>query len=154
MANANSYMDLEHYKYVTVDDTANLCQPGCWLAKVDLKHAYRSVGTHPNSWQVTGMSWCFKDSKHSTYLYNKRLPFGARASPMIFHRLTQSVSCMMAQRGRHSFQSGGATLAFQARIPAELIKRLGDWQSYAYRSFIHIPVKDRMQAVSRLASFV
>ena len=57
--NANSYIDLEHYKYVTVDDAANLCQPGCWLAKVDLKNAYRSVGTHPDSWRVTGMSWCF-----------------------------------------------------------------------------------------------
>ncbi|PFX19998.1 hypothetical protein AWC38_SpisGene15571 [Stylophora pistillata] len=42
--NANSYIDLDHYKYVTVDDAANLCQPGCWLAKVDFKHAYRSVG--------------------------------------------------------------------------------------------------------------
>ena len=82
--NANSYMDLEHYKYVTVDDAANLCQPGCWLAKVDLKHAYRSVGTHPDSWRVTGMSWRFNDSKHPTYLYDKRLPFGARASPMVF----------------------------------------------------------------------
>ena len=29
MTNANSYMYLEHYKYVTVDDAANLCQPGC-----------------------------------------------------------------------------------------------------------------------------
>ena len=54
----------------------------------------------------------------------------------------------------HSFRSGGATLAFQAQIPAELIKRLGDWQSDAYRSYIHIPVKDRMLAVKRLASFV
>ena len=97
--NANSYMDLEHYKYVTVDDAANLCQPGCWLAKVDLKHAYRSVGTHPDSWRVTGMSWCFNDSKHPTYLYDKRLPFGARASPMVFHRLTQGICCMMARRG-------------------------------------------------------
>ena len=53
--NANSYIDLEHYKYVTVDDAANLCQPGCWLAK-RLKNAFRSVGTHPDSWRVTGMS--------------------------------------------------------------------------------------------------
>ena len=45
-------MDLEHYKYVTVDDVVNLCQPGRWLAKVDLKHAYRSVGTHPDGWRV------------------------------------------------------------------------------------------------------
>ena len=51
--NANSYIDLEHYKYVTVDDAANLCQPG----------------------------------------------FGARALPMIFHRLTQAVCRMMANRG-------------------------------------------------------
>ena len=31
----------------------------------------------------------------------------------------------------HSFRSGGATLTFQAQVPAELIKRLGDWQSDA-----------------------
>ena len=97
--NANSYIDLDHYKYVTVDDAANLCQPGCWLAKVDLKHAYRSVGTHPASWRVTGMSWCFSGSKAPTYLYDKRLPFGARASPMIFHRLTQAVCRIMANKG-------------------------------------------------------
>ena len=99
MMNANSYMDLEHYKYVTVDDAASLCQPGFWLAKVDLKHAYRSVGTHPDSWRVTGMTWCFSVSKHPTYLYDKRLPFGARASPMGFHRLTQAICRMMARRG-------------------------------------------------------
>jgi len=52
-----------------------------------------------------------------------------------------------SQLSGHSFRSGGATLAFQAQIPAELIKRLGDWQSDAYRSYIHIPVKDRMLAV-------
>lgn len=59
-----------------------------------------------------------------------------------------------SQISGHSFRSGGATLAFQAQIPAELIKRLGDWQSDAYRSYIHIPVKDRMLAVRRLASFI
>ena len=96
---ANSYMDLEHYKYVTVDDAAAQAQPGCWLAKVDLKHAYRSVGTPPDSWCVTGMSWCFKGYTKSTLLFHKCLPFGARVSPMIFHRLTQSACWMMACRG-------------------------------------------------------
>ena len=38
-----------------------------------------------------------------------------------------------SQVSGHTFRSGGATLAFQAQIPAELIKRLGDWQSDAYR---------------------
>lgn len=48
----------------------------------------------------------------------------------------------------------GASLAFQGQILRELIKHLGDWQSGAYRSYIHIPVKDQMQAVSHLVSFV
>ena len=51
------------------------------------------------------------------------------------------------------FLSGVTTLAFQAQTPAELIKRLGDWPSDAYRSYIHIPVKDKMQAVKRQPSF-
>ena len=59
-----------------------------------------------------------------------------------------------SQVSGHSFRSGGATLAFLAQIPEELINRLGDWQSDACRSYIHIPVKDRMEAVNRLASFV
>ena len=37
MMNSNSYMDSKHYTFVTVDDAANLCQPGRWLAKVDSK---------------------------------------------------------------------------------------------------------------------
>ena len=31
-----------------------------------------------------------------------------------------------SQISGHSFRSGGATLAFQAQIPAEIIKQLGD----------------------------
>ena len=34
-----------------------------------------------------------------SYLYDKRLPFGAGASPMVFHRLAQAISRMMARRG-------------------------------------------------------
>ena len=92
-------MDLEHYKYVTIDHAADQALPGWWLAKVDLKHAYRSVGTHPDGWHVTGMSWCFKGYRNPMLLFDKRLPFGARISPMIFHRLTHSVCRMMASRG-------------------------------------------------------
>ena len=44
---ANSYMDLDHYKYTTVDEAACKAKPGFWLAKIDLKHAYEVLGlTH------------------------------------------------------------------------------------------------------------
>ena len=52
----------------------------------------------------------------------------------------------------HSLRSGGAT--FQANIPEEFIKRLGDWRSDAFKSYIHIPIKYRMYAIRQLASFV
>ena len=68
--------------------------------------------------------------------------------------LAAAINLDPSQISGHSFRSGGATLAFQAQIPAELIKRLGDWNSDAYRSYIHIPVKDRILAVRQLALFV
>ena len=74
---ANSYMDHDHYKYTTIDEAACKAKPGFWLAKIDLKHAYRSLGTHPNSWKVTGMSWLFQGTTNTTFLFDKRLSFGA-----------------------------------------------------------------------------
>ena len=69
--------------------------------------------------------------------------------------LAAAINLDPSQISGHSFRSDGATLAFQAQIPAELFKRLGDWQQPdAYRSYIQIPVKDRMVAVRQLASFV
>ncbi len=36
---------------------------------------------------------------HTVYMYDAKLPFGARTSPTIFHRITQAVKCMLQRRG-------------------------------------------------------
>ena len=54
----------------------------------------------------------------------------------------------------HSLRAGEATQAFQANIPEELIKSLGDWWSDAFRSYIHIPIKYRMHAIHQVVLFV
>ena len=82
------------------------------------------------------------------------IPLTYRQFDSMLKLLAAAINLDPSQVSGHSFRSGGATLAFQAQIPAELIKRLGDWQSDAYRSYIHIPVRDRMLAVRQLASFV
>lgn len=87
----------EKYHYQSVDDVVELAEPGYYMAKVDIKSAYRHVSIHKDSQKVTGLSWII-DGKE-TYLYDNKLPFGARASPTIFHRLTQSVKRMMIRRG-------------------------------------------------------
>ena len=41
-------------------------------------------------------------SQTPTCLYDKHLPFGARVSPRVFHRLKQMICCLMAQRGLYT----------------------------------------------------
>ena len=86
-----------HQKFSTVDDAASMMTNNCYFAKVDLRSAYRSVRINAASQKVTGFKWNF-DNKE-IYLKDTKLPFGAKLSPGIFHRLTQAVKRMMARRG-------------------------------------------------------
>lgn len=95
----NSYIDIEKQKFQTLDDAARLLRPGYYMAKVDLRHAYRSVPVHPANWSALGLKWRFRGHKHFTYLVDTRLPFGGKSAPGIFHRLTQAVRRMMGRTG-------------------------------------------------------
>ena len=95
----NDYAECESFKYQSLEDAVELLKPGYYMAKVDLRHAYRSVGIHPSNFKATGLKWKFGDSKSFTYLVDTRLPYGGRRSAEIFHRLTQSVKRMMARKG-------------------------------------------------------
>ena len=87
-------------KFARVDDAEKMITEGCYFAKVDLKNAYRSVGISKESQRVTGLQWSFNGQ--TIYMKDTRLPFGARLSPGIFHRLTQAVKRIMARKG-HNF---------------------------------------------------
>ncbi|XP_053390038.1 uncharacterized protein LOC128552969, partial [Mercenaria mercenaria] len=89
----NDFASIEHFQYQTVSNAINKLTPHAYLANIDLEHAYRSVGLHPSNFPYTGLQW---DGK---YMFDSRLPFGARKSPQIFHRITQAVRRMMQRRG-------------------------------------------------------
>ena len=72
---------------------------GYFMAKVDLESAYRSVRIHPDDYNATGIKFKFPGNESSTYMYDTRLPFGARKSPGIFNCITQAVKRMMISRG-------------------------------------------------------
>ena len=84
-------------KFSRVDDAAALVTEGCYMAKCDLKSAYRSVRISEHSQRVTGFKWQF--GSQIVYIKNKRLPFGSKVAPGIFHRLTQAVKRMLNRRG-------------------------------------------------------
>ena len=95
----NAFIDIEKQKFQTLDDATKLIGKDFYIAKVDLRRAYRSVPVHPGNYSALGLKWRFKDDRHPTYLIDTRLPFGARSAPGIFHRITQSVKRMMARKG-------------------------------------------------------
>ena len=76
----------EKLKFQSVDDAARLLTPGCYMAKVDLKSAYRSVDISISSQRATGLKWSV--GGHNIYFYDKKLCFGSSKAPGIFHRIT------------------------------------------------------------------
>lgn len=95
----NDYAQTTKFSYQSLEDATNLLKPGYFMAKVDLSQAYRAVPIHPDDYETTGLKWKFSSSGQTLYMFDSKLPFGAKRSPMIFHRLTQSVKRMMARRG-------------------------------------------------------
>ena len=90
--------EFDKYTYESVDNAVAMIKPGDFLAKVDIKSAYRHIPIHPSSQRVTGLNWKFSDGR-KLFLYDAKLPFGAKASPTIFHRISQAVKRMMQRRG-------------------------------------------------------
>ena len=97
-ASMNDYANLDtHHRFQTIDDAAKLMAPGWYMAKVDLKSAYRSVPIREHSQQFTVLKW--RIGAKTVYMKDCKLPFGSKLAPGIFHTITQSVKRMMAKRG-------------------------------------------------------
>lgn len=90
--------NFEKQKFQSVDDAGKLVSKNCFMAKVDLKSAYRSVKISTHSQEVTGLRWTFPDGHEYTFI-DKKLPFGSKLAPGIFHRISQAIRRMMSRRG-------------------------------------------------------
>ena len=61
--------------------------PNCYMSKLELKSAYRSVSLNHSQYPYTGLKWKCSGHTDFTYMYDGRLSFGAKLSVGIFHRL-------------------------------------------------------------------
>ena len=128
-------------KYQTIEEAVSLSSPGCFYSKIDLKSAYRSVKIHPDNYKLTGIKWHFDGNEGPLYLFDKRLPFGARKSPAIFHRLTQAVRRMMARRGFNNIvvylddfliiEDTEIKCLHAMRVLIDLLRSLGFWINWS-----------------------
>ena len=95
----NDYSGVASVKYESLDAACALAKPGWYMAKVDLRAAYRSVPIHPEDYCTTGINWHFTGDSGPRYLFDTRLPFGSRLGPCIFSRITQAVKRIMYRKG-------------------------------------------------------
>ena len=80
--------DLYSVKYSSFDDAVKLVTSvgkNCYMAKLDIKHAFRLCPVHPSDWKFLGYRWGDK------YFVDVRLPFGSRSSPFIFNQFADAL---------------------------------------------------------------
>ena len=76
----NDHATTNQQTFVSIDSATALTNKNWYMCKVDLSSAYRHVPIHPENFNVTGLKWNFKGDKTPIYMYDTKLPFGARKS--------------------------------------------------------------------------
>ena len=82
-------------KYSSFDDAVSMVREvgrGCFMAKIDIKHAFRIVPVHPNDWPLLGYKWLGR------YFFDVRLPFASRSSPFIFNAFADSLAWILIHK--------------------------------------------------------
>ena len=77
-------------RYSSFDDAVNMVLSvgaggSCYMAKLDIQHAFRLCPVHPSDWPLLGYQWLGK------YFVDVRLPFGSRSSPFIFNQFAEAL---------------------------------------------------------------
>ncbi len=82
--------------YVSVDDAARLVEKsgrGAYLAKTDIKQAYRMVPVHPEDRPLLGMVW------EGILFVDSALPFRLRSAPKNFNAIVDALQWLTKQEG-------------------------------------------------------
>jgi integrase len=85
------------------------------------------------------------------------VPGKKKLIPITYRKLQMFLKDLIKTCGRdpdsyssHSFRRGGATWAFQSRVPSDLIQLHGDWASDAYKKYLHFPLGSKLLVVTRM----
>ena len=83
--------------YATIEDaikTLKCAGQGCFLAKTDIKSAFRIVPIHPDDYHLLGFMW------RNMFYYDRAMPMGCSSSCRTFEALSTAVKWI----ARHKFQ--------------------------------------------------
>ncbi len=83
-------------QYKSIDDAVCICmtyKEPCYLAKSDLRAAFKHVLVNPRFWHKLGFQW------RDRFYASACLPFGLRASPFRFDEFARGLEYMAIKRG-------------------------------------------------------
>ena len=82
--------------YSKFDDAVNIIRHlgrGAFMAKVDIKHAFRICPVSPDQWPLLCYQWL------DQFFIDTRLPFGSRSSPFIFNTFAMALAWIIINVG-------------------------------------------------------
>ena len=86
-------VELFSVKYSSFDDAVEFVRSlgQCYMAKLDIKHAFRLCPVQQEQWPLLGYQWV------GHYFVDTRLPFGSRSSPFIFNQFAEALLWILVQ---------------------------------------------------------
>ena len=92
-ASVNESIPDRRFKFQTLDFAMTLMKPDCYMAILDIRHAYRHIVIRPRDWDLQS----FQIGENS---YQDRcLSFGLKIAPEVFTRFTRAVVRIMSRMG-------------------------------------------------------
>lgn len=85
---------------------------------------------------------------------NKICPIIYRQFQKILKEYISDIGLNSELYSTHSFRRGGASWAFAAEVPTELIQLYGDWKSDAYKRYLKFNLKDKIAVARKMASHI
>ena len=93
----NDGINMGKRKFATFQTACDLMRPHCYMSKIDLANAYRSVPMAPEWWPRHALQW-----EGQVYM-DLRMPFGNSGAPAAFDRITQAIVRHMKASGYPAF---------------------------------------------------
>ena len=86
---------------------------------------------------------------------------GGEVVPIVYRefqaRLKMAIECVGRDPSRfssHSFRRGAASFAYEAGVPAETVKVMGDWASDCFRKYLQVSMACKTEAASKIGLLI
>lgn len=89
----NDGVSASSFKMMSLRDALDLMRPGCFMAKIDIRSAYRHIEIAPEHRHLH----CYEFL--GRFFWDLRMSFGLRHAPEVFHRISMAVRWIAGKQG-------------------------------------------------------